>query len=182
MSPNPTLPPLATIGDAFPQTLVNLVPPTSSAAPQAPAPAPAQLPPTFAPNPGVQGPVSGGTPPPPLTRLPDGGDSGDSWKNGSVRFPRWLIAVLLLILGVYAGYQATYRYNWNQPFQLSDSLDHQGAWYRQVAVAPVDYFRSRRYDIRADFWGRKFAVYTVGERRFLQTRSGEPAVEIYSSK
>jgi hypothetical protein len=99
-----------------------------------------------------------------------------------VQLPFWL-AVVALVAGVlFVGHQAIYRHNWNAPFQVSDSLDHQGPWYRQAAIAPIDWVKSRSYYVQSDFWGNKRVIYQVGDRRFIQTKSGEPAVEVYDTK
>lgn len=134
------------------------------------------------------------TPVQPATLLDESGSMGDPKNRGSVaptaspvvrkavQLPVWL-AVLVLIVGVlFVGHQAIYRYNWNAPFQVSDSLDHQGPWYRQAAVAPIDWVKSRSYYVQSDFWGNKRVVYQVGDRRFIQAKSGEPAVEVYDTK
>lgn len=99
-----------------------------------------------------------------------------------VSLPYWLALTLVVVAGLYVTHRVIYTYNWNSPFSVSDKLDHQGAWYRQAALAPVDWVRSRQYYIQADFWGNKKVVYVVGDRQFVQDKSGEPAIELYSSK
>jgi hypothetical protein len=67
-------------------------------------------------------------------------------------------------------------------FELSNSLDHQGPWYRQAALAPVDCLMTRTFEVRKDIWGRPYAIYRVGSRKFVQTQSNEPAVEVLQDK
>lgn len=121
----------------------------------------------------------GGQPPVP----PPSSNAGGS-NNGGRQFklPFWAAMVIAAFLLLFCTYRVVYNMNWNAPFALSDSLDHQGPWYRQMTLAPIDWVRARQYYVEADFWGRKRVVYLVGDRQFVQARSGEPAVEVYPSK
>ncbi len=141
----------------------------ASAAPAAPA------------APSTPTPSHGGGGPPVVPPERNGG--GDN-NNGGRQFkmPFWVAMVLLAGLALFGVHRVIYNMNWNAPFQVSDKLDHQGAWYRQAALAPVDWVKSRQYYIRADFWGNKSVVYQVGDRQFIQSQSGAPAVEIYPTK
>lgn len=115
---------------------------------------------------------------------PHGGGNVSPERNGGRQFklPFWVAMVLLTGFALLCVHRVIYNMNWNRAFQVSDKLDHQGAWYRQVTLAPVDWARSRRYYIEADFWGNKRVVYLVGNRRFVQSQSGAPAIEIYPTK
>ena len=125
-------------------------------------------------------PSHGGGGPPVVPPERNGG--GDNNGGRQFKMPFWVAMVLLAGLVLFAGHRIIYNMNWNAPFQVSDKLDHQGAWYRQAALAPVDWVKSRQYYIRADFWGNKSVVYQVGDRQFIQSQSGAPAVEIYPTK
>ncbi|RTL07683.1 hypothetical protein EKK58_00645 [Candidatus Dependentiae bacterium] len=131
------------------------------------------------PAPASPTPTGGGTPP---TVPPERNGGGDNNGGRHFKLPFWVAMVIAGLLVLFCGYKVVYSMNWNAPFAVSDKLDHQGAWYRQAALAPVDWVKSRQYYVEADFWGNKRVVYQVGDRRFVQTRSGEAAVEIYSSK
>lgn len=93
-----------------------------------------------------------------------------------------ILCGMLLVILAYSVHSLIWNWNWKQPFALSDKLDHQGPWYRQAALAPVDWVRSRQYFVESDFWGNKRVRYVVGERQFLQIASGEAAVEVYPIK
>jgi hypothetical protein len=132
------------------------------------------------PAPASPTPTGGGTPPVPPVERHDGGDGGKDGRH--FRLPFWAAVVIGALLLLFCGYRVVYSMNWNAPFAVSDKLDHQGAWYRQAALAPVDWVRSREYFVEADFWGNKRVVYQVGDRQFIQSQSGAPAVEIYPTK
>jgi len=47
-------------------------------------------------------------------------------------------------------------------------------------LAPTDYLiRTRNLEVYQDFFGRKYAIYRVGGRVFVQRKSGARAVEVY---
>ena len=91
------------------------------------------------------------------------------------RHPSLLLGLVVLLL-VYAG---TWLFHAKQPFIVSDSLTHGGAWYRRMALAPWDWMvPSRQYEQRHDWLGRTYVVYHLGSRTFVQAVSNAPAVEI----
>lgn len=173
----PASTPLATLGDVFPPELATTNTPGT---PVVPAPA----------SPRAQ--ASASPPSPPVSLELEDDQSGPSLvapppsRGGSntrqVILPRWVLVCVLWLVGLSIVYGALYVYNYNQPFVISDSLDHRGPFYRQAALAPIDAVRSRAFDIRADWIGRKYVIYTVGPRKFVQIASGEAAIEILDKK
>lgn len=131
-------------------------------------------------TPATPTPTHGGGQPPELP--PSRNDGGDNNGGRQFKLPFWAAMVIAALLVLFCVHRVVYNMNWNAPFAVSDKLDHQGAWYRQAALAPVDWVKSRQYYVEADFWGNKRVVYQVGDRRFVQSRSGEAAVEVYPAK
>lgn len=116
------------------------------------------------------------SPPPPSAGSPK---KEKWWKAlGGFSLPSWVYLMAALLGGLAVCHSAVWHLNDAKPFALSDKLDHGGPWYRQAALAPVDWIRSRHYYIIHDVWGRKSVIYEVGGRRFLQKESGAPAVEM----
>ena len=96
----------------------------------------------------------------------------NGWKRATIALAAFILT------GLFVG--VVREVNDRKQFKISDTLDHQGPWYRQAALAPWDGAIPRRqYELKRDFLGRKTVVYHVGPRVFVQTVSGQPAVELY---
>lgn len=99
------------------------------------------------------------------------------WRRFRLR--RWHLVVLAAVL-----YGGVFLWNSHRTFKVSNNLDHQGPWYRQVGLAVRDsaLWADRHFQPRYDWLGRPSVVYTVNGRTFLQKETGKPAVEVYSTK
>lgn len=89
-----------------------------------------------------------------------------------------VIVVLAVLISLAIGWRWLYSWNASQPFQPTIALEHSGSLPRRLAVAPVDWFRSRTVELRHTWLGRKYIVQHIGNRHFLQERSGEEEVAV----
>lgn len=86
-------------------------------------------------------------------------------------FNRWVMATTLAWCGLFL-WNATQEFNSTSGFQYVG-----GAW-RNAGARIADVVRHKEMSTGFDIVGHRFAVYYVGDRKFIQLVSGGPAVEV----